>query len=143
MVVVDGAGLPLGSHLHSASPSEVKLVEATLATIRIGRTHCAGRPRQKPLRLVADRGYDSDPLRQQLAARGIELIAPHRKNRRKPPTQDGRALRRYKRRWTVERTFAWLGNFRRLVVRHDRSLTIYQAFFHIACFMIVLRRVLK
>ena len=52
---------------------------------------------------------------------------------------DGRILRRYKRRWIVERTFAWLGNFRRLVVRSDRSLTIYQAFFHIACFLIVLR----
>ena len=143
MVVVDGQGLPLGNHLRSASPSEVKLVEATLATIRVGRRHQAGRPRQKPLRLIGDRGYDSDPLRQQLAQRDIELIAPHRKNRRKPPTQDGRALRRYKRRWTVERTFAWLGNFRRLVVRYDRSLTIYQAFFHIACFMIVLRRVLK
>src|SRR5580658_9375940 len=140
---VDGAGLPLGNHLQSASPAEVKLVEATLATIRVGRRHRAGRPRQKPLRLIADRGYDSDPLRKQLAARGIELIAPHRKNRRKPPTQDGRALRRYRRRWTVERTFAWLGNFRRLVVRHDRSLTIYQAFFHIACFIIVLHRVLK
>ena len=143
MVVVDGAGVPLGDHLHSASPSEVKLVEAALATIRVGRQHRAGRPRQKPRRLIADRGYDSDPLREQLAERGIELIAPHRKNRRKPLTQDGRALRRYKRRWIVERTFAWLGNFRRLVVRYDRSLTIYQAFFHIACFMIVLRRVLK
>ncbi|MBZ5514899.1 MAG: IS5 family transposase [Acidobacteriia bacterium] len=139
MVVVDGAGLPLGNHLHAASPSEVTLVEATLATIRVGRRHRAGRPRQKPARLIADRGYDSDPLREQLAARGIELIAPHRKNRSKPRTQDGRALRRYRRRWTVERTFAWLGNFRRLVVRYDRSLTI----FHIACFMIVLRRVLK
>src|SRR5438876_590453 len=53
------------------------------------------------------------------------------------------ALRRYRRRWKVERTFAWLGNFRHLVVRYDRSLTIYSAFFHIACFMIVLRRVLK
>jgi transposase len=143
MVVVDGAGLPLGDHLHAASPSEVQLVEATLAAIRIGRRHRAGRPRQKPQRLIADRGYDSDPLRRQLARRGIQLIAPHRKNRRKPPTQDGRALRRYRRRWTVERTFAWLGNFRRLVVRYDRSLTIYSGFFHIACFMITLRRVLK
>ena len=143
MVVVDGAGVPLGNHLHSASPSEVKLVEATLETIRVGRRHAADRPRQKLRRLIADRGYDSDPLREQLAARGIELIAPHRKNRRKPATQDGRALRRYKRRWIVERTFAWLGNFRRLVVRYDRSLTVYQGFFHIACFMIVLRRVLK
>jgi transposase len=133
----------VGEHLHAASPSEVRLVEATLATIRVGRRHRAGRPRQKPRRLIADRGYDSDPLRNQLARRGIELIVPHRKNRRKAPTQDGRALRRYKRRWIVERTIAWLGNFRRLVVRYDRSLTIYQAFFHIACFMIVLRRVLK
>jgi transposase len=143
MVVVDGAGLPLGNHLHSASPAEVKPVEATLQTIRVGRKHQGGRPRQKPIRLIADRGYDSDPLWKQLAGRGIELIVPHRKNRRKPPTQDGRALRRYKRCWTVERTFAWLGNFRRLVVRYDRSLTIYRAFFHIACFMIVLRRVSK
>lgn len=143
MVVVDGEGIPLGNHLHSASPSEVKRVEATLATVRVGRRHRAGRSRQKLVRLIADRGYDSDPLRKELARSGIELIAPHRKNRRKPPTQDGRALRRYKRRWTIERTFAWLGNFRRLVVRYDRSLRIYQAFFHIACFMIVLRRVLK
>ena len=136
MVVVDGEGIPLGDHLHSASPSEVKLVEATLQTVPVGR-------RQKLCRLIVDRGYDSDPLRRQLAARGIELIAPHRKKRRKPPIQDGRALRRYKQRWIVERTFAWLGNFRRLVVRYDRSFTIYQGFFHIACFMIVLRRVLK
>ena len=76
MVVVDGAGLPLGNHLHSASPAEVKLVQVTLASIRVGRRHRAGRPRQKPLRLIADRGYDSDPLRKQLAACGIELIAP-------------------------------------------------------------------
>ena len=143
MVVVDGAGVPLGDHLQAASPSEVKLVAATLQAVRVGRRHRAGRPRQKPLRLIADRGYDSDPLRKQLARRGIELIAPHRKNRRRSPTQDGRALRRYKRRWIVERTFAWLGNFRRLVVRYDRLLTIYRAFFHFACFMIVLRKVLK
>jgi transposase len=43
----------------------------------------------------------------------------------------------------VERTIAWLGNYRRLTVRYDRSLTIYHGFFHIACFMILLRRVLK
>ena len=93
--------------------------------------------------MIADGGYDSDPLRGRLARRGIQLIAPHHWNRKKPATQDGRALRRYQRRWIVERTIGWLGNFRRLVVRYDRSLTIYQAFFHIACFMLVLRRVLQ
>ena len=49
----------------------------------------------------------------------------------------------YKRRWIVEHTIGWLGNFRRLVVRYDRSLQIYRAFFHLACFMIVLRRVVQ
>jgi transposase len=109
--------------------------------IRVGRCHHAGRPRQKPERVIADGGYDSDPLRERLAQRGIELIAPHHRNRKRPATQDGRAFRRYRRRWIVERTIGWLGNYRRLVVRYDRSLTIYRSFFHIACFMIVLRRV--
>jgi transposase len=104
MVVVDGAGVPLGDHLHSASPAEVRLAETTLAAIRVGRTHRAGRPRQKPLRVIADKAYDSDPLRKRLRQRGIELICPHKKNRVRPATQDGRALRRYRRRWIVERT---------------------------------------
>jgi len=143
MVVVDGRGLPLGNYLHSASPAEVRLAETTLAAIRVGRRHHPGRPRQKPMRVIADKAYDSDPLRKRMRQRGIELICPHKKNRVRPATQDGRALRRYRRRWIVERTNAWLGNFRRLVVRYDRSLTIYGAFFHIACFMIVLRRVVQ
>ncbi len=87
--------------------------------------------------MITDKAYDSDPLRSRLKRRGIELICPHKKNRVRPATQDGRALRRYKRRWMVERTFGWLGNFRRLVVRYNRSLKIYGAFFHIACFMTV------
>jgi transposase len=143
MVVVDGQGLPLGDHLHSASPAEVTLAETTLATIRVGRSHRAGCPRRKPVRVIADKAYDSDPLRKRLQRRGIELICPHKTNRVRPATQDGRALRRYRRRWIVERTIGWLGNYRRLVVRYDRSLQIYRAFFHIACFMIVLRRVVQ
>jgi transposase len=62
---------------------------------------------------------------------------------RKPPTQDGGAPRHYQRRWKVERTIAWVGNFRPLVVRYEPLLTIYRGFFHIACFMIALRSVLK
>jgi transposase len=143
MVVVDGQGVPLGDHLHSASPAEVRLAEATLQTIRVGRRHRPGRPRQKPERVITDGGYDSDPLRFRLRRRGIELICLHKKNRVRRATQNGRKLRRYKRRWIVERTIGWLGNFRRLVVRYDRSLKIYRAFFHIACFMIVSRRVLQ
>jgi len=70
-----------------------------------------GRPRNKPDRLIADTGYDSDSLRIDLKKRGIDLICPHCKNRKKPKLQDGRKLRRYKRRWKVERAFVWIGNF--------------------------------
>jgi transposase len=74
--------------------------------------------------LIGDRAYDSDPLDAALHERGIEMIAPHRRNRKKKPkTQDGGKLRRYKRCWKVERLFAWLSNFRRLVVRYERRRT--------------------
>ena len=96
--------------------------------------------KDKVHRLIADKGYDSDPLRERLYEKGIELICPYRINKRNKPYQDGRKLRRYKRRWKVERTFAWLGNNRRLVVRWDRDIIIYNAFFHIACLLIALRR---
>ena len=138
MVVVDGQGVPLGSQLTSASPAEVKLAESTLSRIAVPRAG-RGRPHQRPLRLIADRAYDSDPLRWRLVRRGILLICPHRKRRRKPPLQDGRSLRRYRKRWKIERTFAWLGNFRRLVVRYENHLLMYQAFFHVACLLITLR----
>jgi transposase len=71
---------------------------------------------------------------------GLALMLPHRKGRKREPLQDGRKLRRYKRRWKVERTFAWLGNFRRLVVRYEWSLRMYRAFFHVACLLITLRK---
>ena len=130
MVVVDGQGLPLGSQLASASPAEVTLAQTTLDAIQA---------ETQPARLIADKAYDSDPLREALEKRGIELICPHRVNRRKPKRQDGRPLRRYRKRWKVERTIAWLGNFRRLVVRYERKIQMYQAFFHLACCIILLR----
>jgi len=139
MVVVDGQGVPLGNHLASASPSEVTLLEETLSTIAVPRQG-RGRPRKNPQRLIADKGYDSDPLRERLAQRGIELICPYRDNNKGKKYHDGRKLRRYKKRWTVERTFSWIGNSRRLVVRWDRSILIYSAFFHVACLVLTLRR---
>jgi transposase len=140
MVVVDGEGVPLACHLTSASPAEVTLLEPTLDNIDVRPAAGAAEPPQ-PWRLVCDKGYDSDPLRDRLLMdRDIDLVCPHRKGRKRPATQDGRKLRRYRRRWKVERTFAWLGNFRRLVVRYDRDLSSYQAFFHVACLLITLRQ---
>lgn len=138
MVLVDGKGIPLGALLTSASTAEVKLAEPTMATVKVPRAG-GGRPREKPRRVIADKAYDSDGLRTSLENRNIELISPHRRNRTRPKRQDGRPLRRYRKRWIVERSIAWLGNFRRLVVRYDRLLSMYSGFFHVACLLITLR----
>ncbi len=131
MALADRSGLPLAVHAASASPHEVTLVEATLEASFLG---------EEPQRLIGDRAYDSDPLDAALQQqRGIEMIAPHRRNRKKPKTQDGRKLRRYKRRWKVERLFAWLGNFRRLVVRYERRAENYLGFVKLGCLVILLR----
>jgi transposase len=139
MVVVERSGIPLGGILASASPAEVKLAEETLNAISVKRTG-KGRPKKRPKRLIGDKAYDSDPLRKRLNHLKIDLIVPHRSNRKKTKTQDGRKLRRYKRRWIVERTISWIGNFRRLLVRNERKIEIYRAFFHLACLVIVLKR---
>ncbi|MFP5231856.1 MAG: IS5 family transposase [Acidobacteriota bacterium] len=140
MVLIDGGGLPLGVRLESASPAEVTLAEATLAEVKVPRAK--GRPRTKPERVIADGAYDSDPLRERLKKRGIGLIVPYRKNSKLRRYEDGRKLRRYKRRWIIERTNAWLGQFRRLLVRHEHLLATYSAFFYLACLWITLRRCL-
>jgi transposase len=74
-----------------------------------------------------------------LKEQGIEMIAPHKRNRKKPKTQDGRSLRRYKRRWKVERFFAWLQNFRRVATRFDYKAENYLGFVHLGCIVILLR----
>ena len=67
MVLGDGAGPPLGAYVDAASPAEVTLREQTLNTVAVGRPGKPGRPRKRPERLLADRGYDSNPWRARLA----------------------------------------------------------------------------
>jgi len=117
--------------VESASPHEVRLVGATIDS---------GFTRYAPDKLVGDKAYDSDKLDNQLLdERGVEMIAPHRKGRKKPRTQDGRKLRRYRRRWKVERLFAWLQNFRRLIVRYEFHVENFLAMVHLGCIKILLR----
>ena len=89
--------------------------------------------------MIGDRAYDSDPLDAELQMQGIQMIAPHKRNRIKLKTQDGRVLRRYKRRWKVERLIAWLQNFRRIATRFDYHAENYLAFVHLGCIKILLR----
>lgn len=132
MAVADRAGLPVAIHVASASPHELTLVRATLDARFIP---------QSPQRLIADKAYDSDALAQDLASEGIELIRRQRSNRR-VKTQDGRPLRRYRRRWKIERLFAWLQNFRRLVTRYEHNVLNFLGFVHLGCIVILMRHYL-
>jgi transposase len=110
MAIADGHGLPIAVGVTSASPNESTLVEDTLR-----QRHLSALPE----RLIGDRAYDSDRLDERLRReQGIEMIAPNRRRRKR--TQDGRPLRRYLRRWKIERLFAWLKNFRRISSRWER-----------------------
>lgn len=133
MAFSDGSSSPLALHAESASPHEVSLVEATLASAFL---------KEKPERLIGEKAYDSDPLEESLLEQGIEMIAPHRKNRKKKKTQDGRKLRRYRRRWKIERLFAWLQNFRRLVVRYEYKDQNFLGMAQLGCIVILLRKCL-
>jgi len=88
--------------------------------------------------MIGDKAYDSDPLDRHLDEKyGIEMIAPNRENRSQ--TQDGRTLRRSKRRWVVERLFAWLQWFRRLVTRYEFHAENFLGMIHLGCMKIMLR----
>jgi len=131
MAIADASGLPVAIDIQSASPHEVKLVESTI------KSRFVSKP---PKRLIGDKAYDSDPLDNLLREHyGTELIAPHKANRKKPKTQDGRALRRYRRRWKVERLFSWLHNFRRLVTRWEYHADNFLGMLQLGCIVILLR----
>jgi len=129
MAVADRHGLPVAIYVESATPHEVKLATSTLVQMVIP---------EAPQNLIGDNAYDSDKLDAELKCYGIEVIAPHNKNR-KNKTQDERRLRRYRRRWKVERLFAWLQNLRRLVVRYERYAENFLGMLRLACCLILLR----
>jgi transposase len=142
MVIVNEKGIPLNVEVESAATYEGHVAEKTVDGIEV-RKHGSRRKKAKkliPKRVISDKGYDDDKLRTNMMAKGIDFIAPHKKNRVNRPFEDRRKLRRYKRRYRVERTNSWLKNFRRVAIRWDRSLTAYKGFVHIACICITLMK---
>lgn len=143
MLVIDGNGLPLGFHLADANIAEVKLAEQTLDTVRVLRPR--GRPKQRPKMLVADRGYESSVFRRTLRQRGIRMCIPSKRRPKHWKAKRGRPIvaRKddYRQRYKVERSFAWLGAFRRLLIRWEHLSSVYQGFFTVAVLLICLRRV--
>ncbi len=134
MVLVDATGLPVAVDTAPANRHESRLVQQLFDFML---------PFEPITRVVGDKAYDSDRLDAELEEQDIELISPHRSSRRpENKTQDGRTLRRYARRWTVERTISWLQNFRRLCIRWERSTLLFQGFLHLTCAVLLLKRVL-
>ena len=91
-------------------------------------------------RLEREHAKNAASMRTRLARRGILVIVPYRENRTVRRYEDGRHLRRYRHRWIIERTFAWLGSFRRLLVRHERFTSMYCSLLYFASALIALRR---
>jgi transposase len=128
--LVDATGIPLAWTLTGGNRHDVTLIPLLDAVPAVrGRV---GRPRKRPERLSADRGYDFDSYRRQLRQRGIRPEIAHRQ------TEHGSGLGRV--RWVVERTFAWLHNLKRLLVRYDRRAEIHEAFLALGCCLVCFRR---
>lgn len=128
-VVVDASGLPLGLAAAGANVSEQHLLLPALDNIPLEV------PPTTPV--IADKGHDSDPLRDDLEREGFTPVIPHRKNRIQPSRNDGRRLRRYRHRWLIERTNAWLHCYRGLAVRWSYYSfmyvgLVYLSFIHLA-----------
>ena len=131
-VVVDGQGIPLGTVTAAANVAETALAEPVLDDVPIDFP--PGIPH------LADKGYDSDELRDAMQERHLKLISPHRNGRVRSSRNDGRRLRRYARRYIVERTNAWLHSFRRLINRWEYDTFMYHGLVRLACIVIAFRR---
>jgi len=129
---VDASGLPLGLAAAAADVSENELLMPALDNVPVEVPH--GIP------VIADKGHDSDSLRDELEEAGFQPIIPHRKNRVRPSRNDGRRLRRYRHRWLIERTNAWLHCYRGLATRWAYYSFMYISLVYLAFIHITLQR---
>ena len=129
-LVVDAQGIPLAVLLTAANVHDSQLFEAMLDAIPPLQGPDPGRPRHRPDKAHADKGYDYRKCREACRTRGIQ----HRIARRGIDSTE--RLGRY--RWVVERDFAWLNAMRRLRTRYDRRAAHYLGFLHLGCALICL-----
>ena len=131
-IVGEASGLPLGMTIAAANISENELLIPALEDV----------PVELPpgIPLIADKGHDSDSLRDKLEAAGCRPIIPHRKNRVRPSRNDGRRLRRYRHRWRIERTNAWIHCYRALATRWSHYSFMYVGMVYLAFIHMALKR---
>jgi transposase len=126
-LVTDANGIPLATILTAANRHDVtQLLPLADAIPPIAGK--VGRPRQRPDAVQGDRGYDSEPHRQELRKRRITPILARR------GTEHGSGLGVF--RWVVERSLSWLHQNRRLRVRYERRDDIHEAFMTLGCILI-------
>jgi transposase len=130
-LLVDASGIPLAWSLTGGNRNDVTQLIPLLEAVPPVRG-CVGRPRRRPASIVADRGYDHDKYRRLLGGRGIKPLIARRF------TEHGSGLGRV--RWVVERTFAHLHNFKRLLVRYERRADMHEALLALGCCLICFRR---
>jgi len=134
MAIVNEDSKPLAAIVASASPHELKLLEQTL-----GDLPCI----KNPEILVGDRAYDSDYHDVILQKQNINLVAPHRKNRRRKETQNQKEIdEHYRERWRVERFFAWIKSARRLLVRFEKRSFVFQSFLDLYATLVIVKDIL-
>jgi transposase len=131
-VVADASGLPLGAAAAAANVGEGALAGDALADVPVEL------PEGTPV--IADRGHDSDELRDKIEDEGLRPVIPHRRNRVRASRTDGRRLRRYRRRYVVERTNAWLHCYRGLAVRWSYYSFMYVGLVYLAFIDLALKR---
>ncbi|MBK9119045.1 MAG: IS5 family transposase [Phycisphaerales bacterium] len=134
MVLVDARGLPVAIDTAQADAHESRCVQALFDFVLT---------RETPPRVIGDKAYDSDKLDEELAQRGMEMIAPHRGNRKPENVTQDRPAAAAKRRWTVERTISWIQNYRRLCIRWEKSSCLFSGFLHMTCTLLLLSEVLR
>jgi IS5 family transposase len=127
---VDANGIPLALELTPANVHDSTMLEPGLDAVPPVR-QCAGRPRKRPGKLHADKGYDYRRCRRACRKRGVVPRIARR------GVESSRHLGRH--RWVVERTLAWFARFRRLAVRYERRADIFRAFHDLAAALICLR----
>lgn len=143
MLAVDGSGIPLNLLTEAANISEYRLALQTVDGISVATRPL--HPRKRPDALIADKGYDAGWLRQAFYKRNITPYIPKRRHKGKTeePRYNSTIQHFYATRWIVERTNAWLQNYRRITIRWDRYADSYEAFIELACILICLRRVMR
>ena len=125
--MVERGGLPLAAVLSAANVHDSRMLEAAIDAVP-PIAGPRGRPRFRPKKLHADKGYDYARCRAALRARGIIARIARRGQ------DSSQHLGRH--RWVVERTLAWLNRFRRRRVRYERRADIHQAFLTLGCVLI-------